>query len=93
MKPLRLRAGVEWEQGLRGSALWEGIPLARGASRPLKGGERPNLINKELVVGGRLVRQPPAFLFLGDLTSCQTPRATARGNLLTSPCSKLYELS
>lgn len=30
MKPLRLRAGVEWEQGLLGSALWEGIHL-RGA--------------------------------------------------------------
>jgi hypothetical protein len=41
MKPLRLRAGVKWEQGLLGSALREGIPLARGASRPLKGGERP----------------------------------------------------
>jgi hypothetical protein len=30
MKPLRLRAGVIWEQGLRGSAPWEGIPLVRG---------------------------------------------------------------
>lgn len=43
MKPLRLRAGVNWEQGLLGSALREGIPLARGASRPLKGGEWPKI--------------------------------------------------
>jgi hypothetical protein len=43
MKPLRLRARVEWEQGLLGSALREGIPLARGASRPLKGGEWPKI--------------------------------------------------
>jgi hypothetical protein len=30
LKPLRLRAGVVWEQGLHGSARQEGIPLARG---------------------------------------------------------------
>ncbi|MDT4953444.1 MAG: hypothetical protein QOJ02_1582 [Acidobacteriota bacterium] len=36
-KPLRLRAGVIWEQGLRGSVPWEGIPLARGMHGLSKG--------------------------------------------------------
>jgi hypothetical protein len=88
MKPLRLRAGVEWEQGLLGSALWEGIPLARGASRPLKGGERPNLINKELVIGGRLVRQPPAFLFPQRTSLYAIPRAPLRESTCLLPLAR-----
>jgi hypothetical protein len=43
MKPLRLRAGVEWEQGLLGSALREGIPLARGTDGLSIGGEWPKI--------------------------------------------------
>ena len=51
-------AGASWHRAVGGD------PLARGASRPLKGGEWPNLISKEPVVRGRLVRPLPAFLFL-----------------------------
>ncbi|MDT5060657.1 MAG: hypothetical protein QOH63_1116 [Acidobacteriota bacterium] len=41
-KPLRLRAGVIWEQGLRGSVPWEGIPLARGMHGLSKGASGRN---------------------------------------------------
>src|SRR5215213_8578492 len=79
MKPLRLRAGVEWEQGLLGSAPWEGIPLARGALRPLKGGERPKLINKEL--WQRAAGEAPRPLSFSSTSHAYHSRRTARVHL------------
>ena len=50
MKPLRLRARVKREQGLLGSAVREGIPLARGADglSIWEGASGRNQIDKEL---------------------------------------------
>ena len=38
---------VNWQQGLRGSALREGFPLTRGVDGLLKGASGRNLITKE----------------------------------------------
>lgn len=84
MKPLRLRAGVKWEQGLLGSALREGIPLARGAARPLKRGRvAENEINKEPPGVERLVRSPLKFPFLLRFNQRQIRSATIKARVQT----------
>ena len=74
MKPLRLRAGVKREQGLLGSAVREGIPLARGADglSILEGASGRNQIDKELSLAERaaIVRRPPAQLCPRTLKTC-----------------------